>query len=296
MLKDPRASDALASFHAQWLDLGKLPALTKDPTLFPSFTPALRDAMQAETTGFADYVLRQGDGRLETLLAAPYSILDGPLFELYGVARPAGTTGPTLTQLDPKQRAGLLTQASFLATHAHENQTSPVARGVAVLRNVMCVPMPDPPANVNNAPPDPGPGATTRQRFAAHEMVASCAACHVSIDGIGMGFEGYDAMGASRTMDQGLPVDATGKVVGTDAAGTFDGAVALAQRLAASPDVRLCVARQWFRFALGRMETANDNCSLKGSFDAFDGSNHDVRALLGALATSDAFLYRREAP
>jgi hypothetical protein len=80
-----------------------------------------------------------GDGRLETLLTAPYSILDGGLFDLYGVARPAGTTGPVRVELDPTRRAGLLTQASFLASHAHENQTSPVARGVTVIRNVLCV-------------------------------------------------------------------------------------------------------------------------------------------------------------
>ncbi len=175
MLADARAHDAIATFHTQWLDLGKLPATTKDPALYPQFSPALRDAMQAETVAFVDDVLRNGDGRLETLLTASYSILDGGLFDLYGVARPAGSTGPVRVDLDPTRRAGLLTQASFLASHAHENQTSPVARGVAIIRNVLCVALPDPPPNVDNAPPDPAPGATTRQRFAAHESDASCA-------------------------------------------------------------------------------------------------------------------------
>ena len=71
--------------------------------------------------------------------------------------------------------------------------------------------------------------------------------------------------------------------------------MALAGKLAASADVQLCVTRQWFRFALGRMEGAADGCSLKSTFDAFQTSKHDVRELLAALATSDAFLYRREA-
>lgn len=294
MLADARARDAIATFHAQWLDLGKLASLGKDPKAFPQFTPAMRDAMQAETVAFVDSVLRSGDGRLETLLTAPYSILDGPLFDLYGVARPAGTTGPVRVDLDPARRAGLLTQASFLATHAHENQTSPVARGVAVLRNVLCVALPDPPANVNNAPPDPAPGATTRERFTAHEKEASCAACHKSIDGIGLGFEGYDAVGAWRTMDAGRAVDATGNVVGApEINGPFDGAVALAQKLAGTQQVRECVARQWFRFALGRMEGTSDGCSLRGALDDFEASGHDVRRLLAAIATSDAFRYRK---
>jgi hypothetical protein len=294
MLAAPRAHDAIATFHTQWLDLGKLPATTKDPALYPQFSPALRDAMQAETVAFVDDVIRSGDGRLETLLTAPYSILDGGLFDLYGVARPAGTTGPVRVQLDPSKRAGVLTQASFLATHAHENQTSPVARGVAILRNVMCVGLPDPPANVNNAPPDPAPGATTRQRFAAHESVASCAACHKLIDGIGLGFEAYDAVGALRTMDAGQPVDSSGNIMGApEIDGPFVGAVQLAQKLAGAEQVQQCVARQWFRFALGRLEDGSDGCSLQGAFNAFDASKHDVRQLLAAIATSDAFRYRK---
>jgi len=294
MLADPRAHDAIASFHAAWLDLGKLPAITKDPTLYPQFSPALRDAMQAETAAFVDDVLRNGDGRLETLLTAPYSILDGGLFDLYGVARPAGTTGPVRVDLDPTKRAGLLTQASFLASHAHENQTSPVARGVAVIRNVLCVALPDPPPNVDNAPPEPMPGATTRQRFAVHESEASCAGCHKMIDGIGLGFEAYDAVGAFRTTDQGQPVDATGNVISApEIDGPFDGAVALAKELAGAKQVQQCVARQWFRFALGRMEGETDGCSLVGLFEAFDASGHDVRQLLAAIATSDAFRYRK---
>ncbi len=294
MLADPRAHDAIATFHTQWLDLGKLPSTTKDPTLFPQFSPALRDAMQAETVAFVDDVLTNGDGRLETLLTAPYSILDGGLFDLYGVARPAGTTGPVRVDLDPAQRAGVLTQASFLASHAHENQTSPVARGVAILRNVLCVALPDPPANVNNAPPDPAPGATTRQIFAAHESVASCAACHTMIDGIGLGFEAYDADGAFRTTEAGQPVDTSGNVVAApEINGPFSGAPQLAQKLAGAAQVQQCVARQWFRFALGRLEGASDGCSLQSMFTAFDASKHDVRQLLAAIATSDAFRYRK---
>jgi hypothetical protein len=294
MLADARAHDAIATFHTQWLDLGKLPAITKDPTLYPQFTPALRAAMQAETLAFVEDVLGNGDGRLDTLLTASYSILDGPLFDLYGVARPAGTTGPVRVELDPTRRAGLLTQASFLASHAHENQTSPVARGVAVIRNVLCDALPDPPPNVDNAPPDPAPGSTTRERFAVHENDVSCSGCHKLIDGIGLGFEAYDAVGAFRTMDGGRPVDATGNMLGAvEINGPFDGAVDLAKKLAGTAQVQQCVARQWFRFALGRLEAGADGCSLQGMFDAFETSHHDVRQLLAAIATSDAFRYRK---
>jgi len=121
LLSDPRARDTIGAFHMQWLGMDD-PDIVKDATRFPAYTPAFNQAMHDETTAFADYVLRQGDGKLETLLTAPFSIMTAPLFALYGAKDPgAGATGPI--QLDPKQRSGILTQANFLASHAHPNQT-----------------------------------------------------------------------------------------------------------------------------------------------------------------------------
>jgi len=42
MLKDPRAKQSVANFHAQWLELNKLEGAAKDPTLFPEFDATLR--------------------------------------------------------------------------------------------------------------------------------------------------------------------------------------------------------------------------------------------------------------
>lgn len=293
MLADPRAHGAATRFFTDWLELSKLSYIEKDATLYPAFDDELRAAMTAETKHFVEHVLWNGDGRMQTLLAAPFSVLDGPLFELYGVTRPAGTSGPVRVDLDPAQRAGLLTQAAFLATHAHENQTSPVARGVSIRRNVLCDALPDPPANVNNQPPEPRPGATTRERFATHVEDPACAGCHNLIDPIGLGFEAYDALGRYRTTEQGLPIDVSGEVTNTSIGGTFNGAIELAARLAGSSEVEACMARQWFRYALGRFETVADGCSLERAIQNFSGSRHDVRELLAAIVSSDAFRYRR---
>ncbi len=294
LLNAPTATDALASFHLQWLELDTLGALTKDPAVYPSFDATMAAAMQDETTRFVDYVFRKGDAKLETLLTAPYSFLEGPLFGLYGVAPVAGADPSMPVMLDPKERAGLLTQGSFLAMHGHENQSAPVQRGKVIIRNVLCESLPDPPPNVDTTPPAPSPGATTRQRFAVHETNPSCAGCHKRIDGVGMGLEAYDGIGAYRTMDGTQPVDATGLFLDTkDLNGPFNGAIELARDLAGSPEVQQCVATQWLRFALGRMETTADGCSLQGLHQAFDASGHDVRSLLVSVALSDSFRSKR---
>jgi hypothetical protein len=293
LLADPKAQQAIATFHMQWLRLGELEQLVKDPDAFPEFDVAMRQAMHDETVRFADYVIREGDGRLETLLSAPYSFPSGPLVELYGLDVANGNYEPT--QLAESERAGLLTHASLLATHAHGDQTSPVHRGVLVRENILCQTLPTPPENVNNTPPDPDPNLTTRERFAAHTEDPACASCHKLIDGIGFGFENYDAIGRYRDSENGKDVDASGVIGGTgDINGSFDGVVELAHMLATSDTVRDCMTRQWFRFAFGRVESDEDAAVVDSLHSGFASSDYDLRQLLYEIVTSDAFIYRRQ--
>jgi Protein of unknown function (DUF1592)/Protein of unknown function (DUF1588)/Protein of unknown function (DUF1585)/Protein of unknown function (DUF1595)/Protein of unknown function (DUF1587) len=295
MLSDLRAADAIPAFHLQWLGIDGIDGVQKDPALFPSFGPELAQAMRAETANFTNYVIRSGDGLMSTLFTASFSFVDGPLFGLYGVAEPTGFAPGAQVALDPTQRAGLLTQASFLTAHSHPNQTSPVHRGMLVRENLLCQPLQAPPANVNNVPPSPTPTTSTRDRFAQHSADPSCGGCHSLMDPIGLGFEHYDSIGAYRTMDGNQPVDASGeiKTAQPDVTGTFNGAVELSQKLAGSREVAQCMANQWFRFALGRIESKDDACTLKAIYDGFEASGGNVRDLLTALVLSDAFRHVR---
>jgi hypothetical protein len=295
LIGSDRAKDALSSFHVQWLGLDALLDTNKDAQLFPQFNDALKRAMRDEAVGFADFVIRRGDGRLETLLSAPFTVASPAVLSLYGTTAPAAADGTV--QLDPTQRAGLLTQGAFLSAHSHPNQTSPVHRGLSVRKNLLCTDLPDPPANVNNNPPAPDPNATTRQRFEQHRADPTCAGCHQLLDPIGVGFENYDAIGRYRGDENGLPIDANGELVSAGtASGAFSGAVELAKKLATSPEVRSCVQKQWFRFSLGRFEGPEDACTLQGLAADFEASDFDVKTLLLSLVTSDAFRYRKVEP
>jgi hypothetical protein len=294
MLEDPRAADAIASFHRQWLHLDGLAGLEKNTEIYPEFDVTLRDAMAQETTRFADWVIRFDDARLETLLTASYSFVDGPLFSLYGITPPA-EHDPTLpVELDPTQRAGILTHAGVLASHAHADQSSPVHRGVLVRENILCTPLAPPPPEVDVVPPPLDPDATTRERFDQHRSDPACAGCHNLIDPLGFGFEHYDGVGAYRALDAGKPVDASGEVVGTwDIDGPFDGALELAERLAGSEQVRSCVVQQWFTFGFGRPPVEADSCSFDTLNEVFADSDYDIRELLLAIVATDSFRHRR---
>jgi Protein of unknown function (DUF1588)/Protein of unknown function (DUF1592)/Protein of unknown function (DUF1585) len=291
MTADPRAHQAVASFHGEWLSTGVVLGVDKDKTMFPEFTDAIRADMEQELTTFLDQVF-WGDGKLDTLMTAPYSYLNAELATFYGVTPPAGE-GFQKVMLDPTQRAGIVTSPAILASNAKPNQTSPVLRGKFVREQLLCQQLPSPPANLVIVVPQVTPGVTTRQRFAMHESQSSCAACHKLMDGMGLGFEQYDPLGRWRTTDQGLPVDASGTIIATDDInGDFVGGVALAQKLASSTEARGCFVREWFRFANGRSEIPADQCTLQSLDAQFDAEGHDMRQLLTHLATSDAFRYK----
>jgi hypothetical protein len=298
MLIDPKADAAIADFHTQWLGVDEMEAVEKDAAVYPDFDGDLALAMKADTESFVRYVFNEGDGKLETLLTGAFTLSTDPaLLAVYGVELPTDHVAGTPLPLPADQRAGLLTQPSLLARHAHANQSSPVHRGQLVREKLLlCGPLPPPPPEVDNVVPDPTPGSTTRERFEQHREDPSCAGCHNLIDGLGFGFEGYDGTGAFRTMDGGLPVDASGEVTATsDINGTYDGAVELSQRLATSEDVRSCVARQWFRYSLGRMDADEDVCANDELFDRFADSDYHLRTLVHEVVQSDAFRYRRTA-
>lgn len=291
MLNDAKASTTIGLFHRQWLALEDLPSRDKDAAAFPAYSDALADAMLQETSMFSDYVVRKGDGLLKTLLTSNLAFPQAGLFQVYGITQPAGFKVGSSVMLNASERAGILTQAAFLTRNAHRDQSSPVHRGIVVRENLLCQTIPSPPANVNNAPPPPSAATSTRERFAQHSADPACSGCHQLMDPIGVGFEHYDAVGAYRLKDGLGAVDATGAVnaVSAPLGGAFDGAVELANRLAVAGEVEDCVANQWFRFSLGRIESTDDACSMQTIRTGFHASGGNIRALLTEIAVSDAF-------
>ncbi len=291
MLTDPKAHRMVAEFHKQWLMLDSLDRVTKDATLYPGFE-TLKEAMKTETETFLDYVFFEGNA--SQLFDAPYTFVNKPLADFYGITGPTGTAFEKVT-VNPAQRAGFLTQATFLASHAKPNQSSPIHRGVFVRKQILCQQLPTPPDNVG-APPDPSPDSTTRQRFAEHTKNPACSGCHSLIDPIGFTFENYDGVGGYRTQEGALPVDASGGVSqAEDANGSFVGAVEMSRRFAQSQYVKDCIATQWFRFANGRAEVEAEKCELQELQRQFAASGYNFRELLVQLALSDAFRYRQPA-
>jgi len=114
MLADPQARRGLATFYRLWLRLEGAFHLEKDPQLFPPFSPMVGNDIETETEAFAVNVTLMPGGTFTELMTAPYSYINERIAPIYGLS---GISGYDLRKvaLDPKQRAGLLTQPAVLA-------------------------------------------------------------------------------------------------------------------------------------------------------------------------------------
>ncbi|MEO5727650.1 MAG: DUF1585 domain-containing protein, partial [Byssovorax sp.] len=96
-----------------------------------------------------------------------------------------------------------------------------------------------------------------------------------------------------RTEEDGKTIDASGSIFKSDVDGTFDGAVEMSKKLAESHQVERCYTTQWFRYAYGRGESAEDTCTIAALGEQFAGTGGDIKELIVALTQTDAFLYRK---
>jgi len=293
LLADDKAKEAIRDFHYQWLEIFGLIGLDKDPS-FTNYTPEVAQSMANETAAFVNNLFfgSGATGTLSDLLTSNKSFIDSKLAKVYGVS---GVTGDDLKQvtLDPTQRAGILTQGSFLAVKADPDGTVPPRRGNSVLGRVLCMDFVQPKEIVIPPPAEPNPNQTTRQRFEVHGQAMCAKACHTTIDPVGFAFENFDAIGAWRTAENKPgDVDASGTVDIGAAQLTFKNAVDLLGQLSKRPEVSKCMASQWLRYGLRRRDDDGDAASVTALNKVFASAKFDIRELVVAVTKTRAFTHR----
>jgi hypothetical protein len=299
MLADPKAVFG-TTFGTMWLGTAAVPTETFDTTLFPTFSTSLAKSMQGEINSFFNEFLTE-DEPLTQLLGANFSYIDTNLATLYGIPAPAdGGTGLTRTVLNTPERAGgLLTMGGILSLTSFTNRTSIVRRGAWVLSQLLCAPPPPPPPNVPPFPTTTVDGGTQEQVLAEHRANPECAACHDSMDNIGSAMENYNAIGAWRTEDNGIPVDVSGVFTGPIAepdggvGPSFVGAVQLASTVAADPRYVPCVAQNVLSYSLGRAIQPSDTPYIAQITTAPQSGQIGVRDLVLNVVSNDTFRMRR---
>lgn len=294
MLADPRALRVLWSFPRQWLGLDTIllpESSARTPQVDPLWTAQTQSSAFTETQLFVQNILG-GGGTLRDLLTSPAAWVDGEMARVYGLPAPADPDAWTPVTLPATERAGLLTRVSFLAGYSHQGATSPPVRGNAIELRLLCELPISPPAGVNlsqPAIPDGGGPETNRELFEQRTAPAFCQSCHAGLNGFGFGFEEYNAAGHYQATDDGLPVDATGTITGTDVNGPYDGAIDLSEKLSRSEVVHACATQELVRFALGRGPAPVEATAVANLAKGFMASGGDLRTLLLDVALTPSF-------
>lgn len=282
LLADPNGREVVPHFFARLTGLDGRTFQRENSPDYPAFTSTIAAHMREETALFVKDVVFDGAGDFASLFTAPHTFLSQELAEFYGIA---GVTGWQRVELDPAQRAGLLSQGSFLALHPN-----PSRRGAMVLSALFCVELSAKPVDVSTPPVDEP--MTTRQRFELHTQDPACAGCHSLIDPPGFTFGHFDESGVYMETEEGLPIDTAVELSTTDIAGPVSGFPDLVAKIAGSEEAQRCFVEQWMKFGYHRDVTPEDACTRELLDAAFLENGGNVQALLLALSRTEAFRYR----
>jgi hypothetical protein len=251
MLADRRSFNLATNFAGQWLRLRNLDAVTPNNAIYRDFDDNLRQAFRQETELFFDSVVRENRS-VRDLIRADYTFLNERLAKHYAIPNVYGSRFRRVTVTPGSHRGGLLRQGSVLSVTSYATRTSPVLRGVFILKNIFGAPPPPPPPNVPALDESTvAANLPMRERMAAHRSNPVCASCHRTIDPVGFALENFNAVGQWREAEaDGTPVDPAAALPG---AGEFRGIDGLENALLGRPElVAQTVTENLMTFALGR--------------------------------------------
>jgi Protein of unknown function (DUF1592)/Protein of unknown function (DUF1588)/Protein of unknown function (DUF1585)/Protein of unknown function (DUF1587)/Protein of unknown function (DUF1595)/Planctomycete cytochrome C len=197
MLADPKAARFVADFLDQWLDLRDIDLTTPDRTLYPEWTPYLRDAVRQEPRMFFAEMLKR-DSPAGFVVQSDFAVINQRLAEHYGMPAVSGTKFRVVGVPAESHRGGLITQAAILKVTANGTTTSPVKRGAWVQRRIVGQPPNPPPPDIPAVEPDVRGATTVRELLAKHRDNATCATCHAKMDPPGFALESFDVIGGWR--------------------------------------------------------------------------------------------------
>ena len=283
MVKSPRLAAGTRAFISDMLLFEKFDDIAKDPVIYPRFNQEVARALPEQILRMAVDQLVTRDGDYRELFTTRRTFVNRALGPLYNVPVRSRAGWEVHEFSDGDDRAGLLSQAGFLALYSHSGRSSPTLRGRAIRERLLCQPVPDPPGNVNFAVVQDTTNAvlrTARARLSAHANDPTCAGCHRITDPIGLPLERFDGIGAFRPMENNTAIDVTGTLEGAG----FSGAAGLGKALAANPATTQCVAARALEYASGRSsEQIEDMVEALDKDFAADG--YRFRALMLRVAT-----------
>ncbi len=289
MLDDKRARRTSRLYASDWLDLGRLDNIARDPAQFPDFNAAIAADMKAETLDFWERLVWEDERALSDLFSAQYTIVSDALATFYGLEP---TSAGEYDVSDVPERGGLLTHGSILTNGG--SSASMVGRGLFIMETFLCGEIGSPPPGVDVTPPTIEPGETQRTYSEGRVENSACRGCHTLMEPLAWGIERFDATGAyAREDPNGNELKQDGYVL--DEPGgepvPYETTAELNALLADSEVVQACMADKASQFAMGRpiQHDAEATCSIDQIHEQFVGNAGTYQDLMVAIALSPMF-------
>ncbi|MFL2938423.1 MAG: DUF1592 domain-containing protein [Opitutales bacterium] len=293
MLSDARIERFVDDFSRQWLQLHKVGMFPPDKKLYPTYDDWLETSMRNEPVEFFRELL-SNNLPIESLLDSNWTMANARLSDFYGLPEPTKQGFQRVSLKPEHNRGGLLTMGGVLGLTSDGTRHRPVHRGVWLSETIFNKTPPPPPANVDPIEPVPPQGdkITIRQRIEAHTKDPNCAACHKTIDPLGLAFDQYDAIGQWRTSE--LVPTGKGANPPVDASGTlpddrkFNGAVEFKELLLDDSDrFARAFIEHLCTYALRRVLTVDDKDDVSVIEEEAKKKNYQIKDIIRAVAVSD---------
>jgi len=289
MIQDPRAKAKLRDGMHEWLDLARWEEISKNQELYPGFDASLVADLRTSLDLFIDDIVWSDTSDFRQLMQSDWSYSSDRIAEYYGESwKPTGDRVDgrfSRTASDPAVHAGVITHPLLMSAMAYGDTSSPIFRGVFLVRHILGRYIRPPNDAFTPLSPDLHPDLTTRERVSLQTSPASCQSCHNRINGLGFTLEGFDATGRPRQNERNKPVDASGIYVDrTGAEIKFGGAKELTAYLATSEDVSAAFINRMFLHFVKHPVGAYGENRLDQLKTRFRESGYNIRELVVEMA------------
>jgi mono/diheme cytochrome c family protein len=288
MVFDYRAQSKTRELMYAWLNVDHTDEITKDENAFAGFDALLLSDLRASLDAQLDDVVWSGSGDYRQLFQADWTYTTQRLAEFYGqrwAPADAGGHGLRRSVPDPEHRFGVLSHPYLMSRLAHHDATSPIHRGVFLIRYLLGRTLRPPDEAFVPLAPDLHPDLSTREQVEMQTSPESCQVCHGKINGLGFTLENYDAVGRYRETERQRPIDPTGHYTTTaDTQVEFAGPRELAEFLSTSSDTQRAFVKRAFQHFVKQPPAAFGAETLDRLSASFLENDYNIRELLVEIA------------
>ncbi|MFK7734503.1 MAG: DUF1588 domain-containing protein [Pirellulaceae bacterium] len=291
-VNDYRVRAKTREFLYSWLNLQHVSDIVKDPEQFPAYSPEITHDLKASLDSFLDSVVWSESSDFRQFFVSKSNFTSRKLAEFYegpwskveGEPDFSQASGQVLTK-DSPEFFGILTHPYLLAGLAYHDATSPIHRGVFLIRYMLGRTLRPPAEAFSPLSPDLHPDLTTRERVSMQTSPDSCQVCHAKINPLGFTLESFDAVGRFREMDSEKPVDSSGAYIARNGERVeFSGIEDLANYLADSEDSRRAFVSRAFQHFVKQPPAAFGADTLEKLTQQFSRQECNIKKLIVEIA------------